>query len=140
MKEETSRSAHNDARGGKSVIHGQSTSLTPQGVLPRCSSTQTLRIFRIYGGCCNENVTLKYNFALGCDYCTVVASCKIGEIHFRFLGTNAFHFKAENERFTTAGSRCRQNLKYENFTSSFGTLRQQIAPKSVLHVQHDYLS
>ena len=32
----------------------------------------------------------------------------------------------------------RQNLKYENFTSSFGRLRQNIAPKSVPHVQHDY--
>ena len=30
--------------------------------------------------------------------------------------------------------------KYENFTSSFGTLREQIAPKSVPHVQHDYFS
>ena len=33
---------------------------------------------------------------------------------FRFLGMNDFHAKAENERFTAAGSRCRQNLKYEN--------------------------
>ena len=37
-------------------------------------------------------------------------------------------------------SHCRQNLKYENFTSSFGRLRQNIAPKSVLRVQHDYFS
>ena len=28
----------------------------------------------------------------------------------------------------------------ENFMSSFGRLRQNIAPKSVPHVQHDYLS
>ena len=34
-------------------------------------------------------------------------------------------------KFTAAGLRCRQNLKYENFTSSFGRLRQKIAPKSV---------
>ena len=54
------------------------------------------------------------------------------------LGTNSFHVKAKNERFTAAGSRCRNNLKYENFTSSFGRLRQKIALKSVLHVQHDY--
>ena len=38
-----------------------------------------------------------------------------------------------NERSTTASSRCRHNLKYENFTSSFARLRQNIAPKSVLH-------
>ena len=64
----------------------------------------------------------------------------IGEVHFRLLGTDGFHVKAKDERFTTASSRCRHNLKYENFPSSFGRLRQNIAPKSVLHVQHDYLS
>ena len=45
-----------------------------------------------------------------------------------------------SERFTAANSRCRQNLKYENLTSSFGRLRQNIAPESVPHVQHDYFS
>ena len=64
---------------------------------------------------------------------------KIGELHCRLLGTNGVHVKAKNERFTAAGSRCRQNL-YENFTSSFGRLRQNIATKSVPHVQHDYFS
>ena len=63
---------------------------------------------------------------------------KIGEMHFRLLGTNGFHVKAENERFTAAGSRCRQNLKYETFTLSFDRLRKTNAPKSVLHMQHDY--
>ena len=29
---------------------------------------------------------------------------KIGEVHFRLLGTNGFHVKAENERFTVASS------------------------------------
>ena len=33
-------------------------------------------------------------------------------------------------------SRCRQNIKYENFTSSC----QNITPKSVPHVQQDYFS
>ena len=65
---------------------------------------------------------------------------KIGELHFRLLGTNGFHVKAKSERFTAASSRCRQNLKYENFASSFARLRQNIAPKSVPHVQHDYFS
>ena len=63
---------------------------------------------------------------------------KIGEVHFHLFGTNDFHVKAKNKRFTAAGSRCRQNLKYESFTSSFDRLRQKIAPKSVPHVQHDY--
>ena len=35
---------------------------------------------------------------------------KIGEVHSRFLGTNGFHAKAKDKRFTAAGSRCSQNL------------------------------
>ena len=42
----------------------------------------------------------------------------------------AWHEWFHNERFTTASSRCRHNLKYENFTSSFARLRQNIAPKA----------
>ena len=63
---------------------------------------------------------------------------KIGGVHFHLLGTNAFHIEAD--RFTAAGSRCRQNLKYENLKSSFARLRQNIASKRVLHLQHDYFS
>ena len=70
----------------------------------------------------------------------LVTSNKIGEVYFRLLGTKDFHLKGENERYSAVGSRCWQNLKYENFTSSFGRLRQKIAPKSVPHVQHDYFS
>ena len=66
---------------------------------------------------------------------------KIGEVHFRLLGTNGFQAKAKNERFIGAGSRCRQNLKKgKNFTSSCGRLRQKLAPESVQHVQHKYIS
>ena len=75
-----------------------------------------------------------------CDYSMVVTLHKIGEVFFRLRGTNGFHVKAENERLTAAGSCCRQDLKNENFTTLFGRLRQQIAPKSVRHVQHDYFS
>ena len=64
---------------------------------------------------------------------------KIGELHFRLLGTNGFHVKAKGERFTVASSRRSQNLKYENLPSSLGRLRQN-APKRVPHVQHDYFS
>ena len=63
----------------------------------------------------------------------LITLCKIGGVHFRLFGTNGFHVKAK--RFTVASFLCRQNLKYENFTSSFGKLRENIAPKSV---QHDY--
>ena len=68
----------------------------------------------------------------------ILTSYKIGEVHFRFLGTNGFHVKAKNARFTAAGLCWRQNHKYENFPSLFGQLRQKIAAKSVPHVQHDY--
>ena len=65
---------------------------------------------------------------------------EIGEMYICLLGMNGFHVKAEDERLTAAVSRCRRNLKYENFTSLFGRLRQKIAPKSVPHVQHDYFA
>ena len=65
---------------------------------------------------------------------------KIGRVLFRLLATNGFRVKAKKERITAASSQCRQNLKYEKFPSSFGRLRQNIAPKSVLHMQHDYFS
>ena len=98
---------------------------------------------RSYDGNSNENVTIKLNFALSlvfCDYSMLITLRKIGEPHFRLLGTNGFHAKAKSQRFTAARSRCRPNLKYENFTSSFGRLRQKGAPKSVPHVRHDYFS
>ena len=116
----------------------------------KCS--EILGSLRSYDGNCNENVTLKLNFALSkvfCDYSMLVILYKIGGLHFRLLGANGFHVKLKNailklhmkfERFTAASSRCRQNLKYENFTSLLGRLRQNNEPKSVLHVQHDYFS
>ena len=74
-----------------------------------------------------------------CDHSMLVMLCKIGEVYFRLLGMNTFHVKVKNERFTAAGSHCRQNLKNENLMS-FGRLRQKIAPKSMRHVQHNYFS
>ena len=70
----------------------------------------------------------------------LITSCKIGEVHFRLLGTNGFQVNANNGRFAAAGSRCRQNVKFENFMSLFCRLRQKIAAKSVPYVQHDYIS
>ena len=69
-----------------------------------------------------------------------IVQTEVGELHFRLLGTNGFHVKAKSERLTAASSRCRQNLKHENFTASFGRQRQTFVPKSVPHVQHDYFS
>ena len=65
----------------------------------------------------------------------LVTLYKIGEVHFPLLGTNGSHAKANNERLTAAGLRCRPNLKTENFRSSFGRLRQQNSPKNMPHVQ-----
>ena len=70
----------------------------------------------------------------------MVVTLKRGEVHFHSLGTNGYHAKAKNERFTAASSRCRQNLKYENFTSSIARLSQKIALKGVPHMQHDHFS
>ena len=55
---------------------------------------------------------------------------KIGELHFRLLGTNGFHVKAKSERFTASSSRRHQNLKYENFMSLFCRLRQTLHQKA----------
>ena len=43
----------------------------------------------------------------------LVTLYKIGEVYFRLLGTNGFHEKAEKEKFSAAGSRCRpaSNMK-----------------------------
>ena len=60
----------------------------------------------------------------------LVTLCKVSELYFRFLGTNGFHAKVENERFNVAVSRCRQNPKYENSTLPFDRLRQKIAPNA----------
>ena len=48
-----------------------------------------------------------------------------------------FLVKLELLIFNAVRTSCHQNLKYENFTSSFGGLRQRIAPMSVLHLQDD---
>ena len=64
-----------------------------------------------------------------------ITSYKIGEVHFRWLGTNGCH--EMKDLFTAAGSPCRHNFNYVNFTS-FGGLRRKTAGKSVPHVQHDY--
>ena len=70
----------------------------------------------------------------------LVTLYKLGQVHFRLPDAYSYHVKAKNEKFTAARLHCRQNVKCENFTSSFGRLRQNIVSKSVPHVQHDYFS
>ena len=63
------------------------------------------------------------------DYSMLVTSVQKRGVHFRLIGTNRFHAKAKNERFTAADSHFCQNFKNETFTSLFGRL----APKCVPH-------
>ena len=42
---------------------------------------------------------------------------KIGVVCFHLIGTNGFHVKTENERFTAGGSRFRQNLNVEKMSA-----------------------
>ena len=51
--------------------------------------------------------------------------CEMNEEAIHLIGTNGDHEKLENERFSVSGSRCRQDLKFEIVTSSFGRLRQR---------------
>ena len=69
-----------------------------------------------------------------CDFVVLVALNKVGKVSFHLIGTNGFYVKEENEWFAAAGSRCHENLKYDNFTSPFSRLRQIMTPKSVPHV------
>ena len=55
----------------------------------------------------------------------LVALGEICEVHFHSHGTSGFHVKAENEKFIPVCSFCRQNFILENFTLSFGRLRQK---------------
>ena len=61
-----------------------------------------------------------------CDLVMLVTLYEVGKLSFHFLGTNSFHVKAENERFTAAGSRCCENLKYEDVMSSFARLHKKL--------------
>ena len=68
----------------------------------------------------------------------MITLCEIGEVFFRLLDTNVFPCKVRVINiYRAVRTPCHQNLKYENFTSSFGGLRQRIAPMSVLHLQDD---
>ena len=74
---------------------------------------------RSYDGCCNKNIKIELCIRLSiCDYSMLITLYKIGELHFRLLGTNGFHVKAKNERYTAASLGCCQNLKNFNMKIS----------------------
>ena len=58
----------------------------------------------------------------------------------KWTARSAVAVNIEKERFAVVCSRCRQNLKFGNFTLSFDRLRERIVLKCVLHVQHEYFS
>ena len=63
---------------------------------------------RICDSCCNENVTLKRNYAikkLFCDYSMFVTLCEM-KVHFPLISANGFHADA------AVGLRCRQSFKF----------------------------
>ena len=62
--------------------------------------------------------------------------CEMNKEAIHLIGTNGYHEKLENERFSVSGSRCRPNFKLEIFTSSFGRLRQ----RNVLKLNVKYYS
>ena len=62
-----------------------------------------------------------------------------GELSRNCMGTNGFKVKTENAFLIVIFLRCRQNLKFGDFTLFYG-VRQKNARKFVLHVQHEYFS
>ena len=86
---------------------------------------------RSYDGCCNENDTLKLTLRqVKCFTIIPYLSHYTKRARCTFVCLARMAVKAENENFIAAGLRCRQNLKYENFTSSFGILRQTLHQKA----------
>ena len=64
-----------------------------------------LGILRTYDGYCNEKRPTKVELCVKlsvCDYSMLVALYITREVHFCLLGTNGYHVKATNERFTDA--------------------------------------
>ena len=104
--------------------------------------SESLGNLRSYDGNCNENATLKLNFAL--------SFLRLFYVDHVVKNRRTALSLAWHECFSCKGKEwkiycCDPALSsepqiYENFTSSFSRLRQNIASKSVPHVQHDYFS
>ena len=58
---------------------------------------------RSHNSCSNENVALKSSFGFVC-FSMLVTWYIIGNMYFHLLVMNGLQVKAENERFTAAGS------------------------------------
>ena len=86
----------------------------------------------------SQNITLLYHksFAIIPSWSRHILLAKYPK---NALVREIFKVKKDNERFSVAFSRCRQNLKFGGFTSSLCRGSQKYLLKSVWHVQHDYL-
>jgi len=54
----------------------------------------------------------------------------------KWTGRSAVEGNIENERFAVVCSRCRQNLKFGNFTLSFGTLRPSTCSTIIIYANN----
>ena len=108
----------------------------PSSYIPRWNLTVRVKgvlrtlncLLRSFDGCYQRKCHLKIRWNV-LRLCYIGHLYEIGEVYFRLLGTNGSHVKAKNERLRATGSCCRQNLKYEKFTSSFDRLRQKNCTK-----------
>ena len=100
-----------------------------------------IRDFTIYDGG-DENVVSKYNFAPSVKSLSqifhLVHVLRFGRSILRKIGTCGFGVKIENDRFAFVHSRCRQKLKFGDFTSLLCRAPHENVLKRVPHVQHDY--
>ena len=79
-------------------------------------------------GYSNENVSPKYNLALSQvfhNHSVLFILYNTGELSCNRMGTNGFKVKSENDCFIVICSRCRQNLKFGDFTLLFCGLQQK---------------
>ena len=74
---------------------------------------------RNHDGYGDENVTSKYRFELiqvFRDYSVLFILYNMSEVSYNWIGTDGFEVKNQTERFTVVCPRCRQNIKFGNFT------------------------
>ena len=72
--------------------------------------------------------------------CFLLESFIVDRARCKWTDRSAVEVNIQNERRYIVVSTCFKNLKFGNFTWSFGRLCQRIVLKCVLHVQHDYIS
>ena len=70
----------------------------------------------------------------------LVTLYKTGDVHFRLLGTNGYHTKAKNERFTAQAHIVIRTSNMKISRCRLADHKQKIAPKSVSHMQYDCFS